>query len=144
MNPNDLSVAQVAQLSKRVKFLIPFGYAMIGEKEEITSTLLYGIRGDKKVMDYELLAEIDITCKGKNEADENGPAYEMFSPYEILSQIPTRYLNDIIGYSLPQNLGMLREAKKLNGCVNFKMPIYAGELPEEAILVPVTLNGKKI
>lgn len=147
MDSNGLSVAQIAQLSKRVKLLVLFdfmGYGIVAEKDEITSNFLYDTHGDKKVTDYELLAEIDITCKGKNEADENGPAYEMFSQYEILSQIPTRYLNDIIGYSLPQDFGKLIEAQKSKGCINFKMPIYSGVLPEEATLVPVTLNGKKI
>lgn len=144
---NGLSIEQIAQLSKRVKFLLLFdlmGYGIVAEKEEITSTVLYGTHGDKKVFEYEPLAEINITCKGKKVADEDGPAYEMFSQYEILSQIPTCYLNDVIGYSLKQELGKMKQVKKLQGTVSFKMSIYSGELPEEAVLAPVTLNGKKI
>lgn len=94
--------------------------------------------------DYDLWEEIEITCQGKKEADENGPAYEMFSQYEILSQIPKRYLKRVIGYSLPSELGDVKGVKEMKGVVKFQMPIYKGKLPQEVLGIKISMSGEEI
>lgn len=143
---NELSIEQIAQLAKRVKpFLCQNKSVLIMlELEEITDSLLNGSKNSVVLKEYDGLAHVEIICKGKKEADAQDPAYEIISQYEILSQIPERFIKEMIGYLLPEDYVLARGIQKLDGSLRFKMPIYLGTLPEEANLLPMTFCGKKI
>lgn len=142
---NELSIEQIAQLSKRVKPLRPFimDYAVVVDQEEIISTLDYTAQSDKKVFDYVELAVIEVICEGKSVADASGPAFEMFSQYELLSQVPECFLRDIIGYSFPREYWKTEAVKNSSKRVSFEMQLYKGKLSEEIRFSPMMFNGKK-